>query len=815
MAARPAWVSAHDDIAIDNVVVTSTRTTTTSVTSLDGNYNWTASYTENGLPVSIADTDNSIIDADSSNLASATVTLTNAQAGDRLLVNGSAAASGTVSGISYTISGTTVTLSGSATKANYEAAIRAIQFDSTSDAPSTTPRNISVVVNDGTFNSNTAITTINVTALNDAPVNTLPGATEGSVGWNTNEDTNVSLTGLSVSDVDAASGTITVTLGVATGTISAATAGGVTVGGSGTASLTLTGTLANINAFLLASAPTYTPVANANGSVTLTMTTNDGGNTGGAAQQDADTRSITINAVNDAPTLDLDANNSSGASGANFVGPYVEGTAGGVFFVDGDRTIGDVDNNNAASATIVLTNAQAGDVLSISGALPAGITSTIDTSVPGQITLTLTGSATRTSYQAALSQLRYSSTSDNPTLSGTVLTRNIQVTVSDGALNSNTAISTINVIGVNDAPVDGDETNTVIEDTTRTVADGAAGDLLNNATDPDGNPLTITAFTIAGQTGPFVVGSAYAIVGVGTLTINANGSYSFAPLAKFTGAIPVVTYTVSDGALADTSTLTLTMTPVNDAPVVDLNSGQVLQEQITNGGFPNGAGWTVSPGGWTFPGLAAYIDLDTGTHTLTSGVITGLNNGAAPSGSAQVALDLFWNNSLPAASSSASTLNVIVGGVLYARVVSTTGAGTSATITYFNGATGNFTTATASIYTSWLIDLPSTVSSSGTLVFEFVAGGGAADDFRIDNVSIKTFVDATAGTDFSTTYTENGAPVSIADTDNTILDVDDTNMELAVIALTNPQAGDRLLVNGSAAASGTVNGISYTISGVP
>ena len=549
----------------------------------------------------------------------------------------------------------------------------------------------------------------------------------------------------------------------------------MTVGGSGTASLTLTGTLANINAFLLASAPTYTPVANANGSVTLTMTTNDGRNTGGAAQQDADTRSITINAVNDAPTLDLDANNSSGASGANFVGPYVEGTAGGVFFVDGDRTIGDVDNNSGVGNYRPYQCASGGCAEYL-WRTARRYTSTIDTSVPGQITLTLTGSATRTSYQAALSQLRYSSTSDNPTLSGTVLTRNIQVTVSDGALNPNTAISTINVIGVNDAPVDGDETNTVIEDTTRTVADGAAGDLLNNATDPDGNPLTITAFTIAGQTGPFVVGSAYAIVGVGTLTINANGSYSFAPLAKFTGAIPVVTYTVSDGALADTSTLTLTMTPVNDAPVVDLNSGQVLQEQITNGGFPNGAGWTVSPGGWTFPGLAAYRPRygDAHTHQWCHHRV---EQWRRPSGSAQVALDLFWNNSLPAASSSASTLNVIVGGVLYARVVSTTGAGTSATITYFNGATGNLTTATASVYSSWLIDLPSTVSSSGTLVFEFVAGGGAADDFRIDNVSIKTFVDATAGTDFSTTYTENGAPVSIADTDNTILDVDDTNVE--------------------------------------
>ncbi len=56
---------------------------------------------------------------------------------------------------------------------------------------------------------------------------------------------------------------------------------------------------------------------------------------------------------------------------------------------------------------------------------------------------------------------------------------------------------------MNDAPVDGNETNTTNEDTTLTVADGATGDLLNNATDADGNPLTITAFSVAGQVGPF------------------------------------------------------------------------------------------------------------------------------------------------------------------------------------------------------------------------------------------------------------------------------------------------------------------------
>ncbi|MFM9912174.1 MAG: DUF4347 domain-containing protein, partial [Methylophilaceae bacterium] len=86
-------------------------------------------------------------------------------------------------------------------------------------------------------------TTVNITAVNDAPVNTAPAS------YTTLEDTAFKLTGLSVSDVDAAAGNITVTLSVSNGTLVAANAGGVTVAGSTTNSIVLTGTLANINTY--------------------------------------------------------------------------------------------------------------------------------------------------------------------------------------------------------------------------------------------------------------------------------------------------------------------------------------------------------------------------------------------------------------------------------------------------------------------------------------------------------------------------------------------------------------------------------------
>ena len=141
----------------------------------------------------------------------------------------------------------------------------------------------------------TCTSTITVAAVNDAPVNTLPA------NYSTNEDTSVGLTGISLVDVDAGSGTLTATFGVTSGTLTAASGGGVTVSGSGTSALILSGTLANLNTYLAgASSPTYVPIADFNGPVTLTLTTNDGGNTGsGGTLTDVDTSTITVAAVTD------------------------------------------------------------------------------------------------------------------------------------------------------------------------------------------------------------------------------------------------------------------------------------------------------------------------------------------------------------------------------------------------------------------------------------------------------------------------------------------------------------------------------------
>ncbi len=128
-------------------------------------------------------------------------------------------------------------------------------------------------------------------------MNTVPSA------QTVNEDTNLSFTGLSVADVDAGAANVQTTVSAMNGTITPASGSGATITGSGTASAQITGTLTQVNAALNGLA--YRGTANWNstrGTETLTVVTNDQGNTGtGGAKSDTDTVGITVSAVNDKP----------------------------------------------------------------------------------------------------------------------------------------------------------------------------------------------------------------------------------------------------------------------------------------------------------------------------------------------------------------------------------------------------------------------------------------------------------------------------------------------------------------------------------
>ena len=121
-----------------------------------------------------------------------------------------------------------------------------------------------------------------INGANDGPVNTVPAA------QSVNEDTALSISGVSVNDVD--SNLSTTRLTVASGTVTVSLAGGATIsaGANGSSTLTLSGTQAQINAAL--GSISYQGNADFNGADTLTVLSTD---SNGAT--DSDTVAITVN----------------------------------------------------------------------------------------------------------------------------------------------------------------------------------------------------------------------------------------------------------------------------------------------------------------------------------------------------------------------------------------------------------------------------------------------------------------------------------------------------------------------------------------
>lgn len=94
-----------------------------------------------------------------------------------------------------------------------------------------------------------------------------------------------------------------------------------------------------------------------------------------------------------------------------------------------------------------------------------------------------------------------------------------------------------------------------------------SSNVLLNDSDPDANPLTVTTASIPLATATPVSGldiNGNVVANAGTLTLNANGTYTFSPAANFTGTVNPVTYTACDNgtpALCDTASLSIKVVP--------------------------------------------------------------------------------------------------------------------------------------------------------------------------------------------------------------------------------------------------------------
>ena len=242
----------------------------------------------------------------------------------------------------------------------------------------------------------------------------------------------------------------------------------------------------------------------------------------------------------------------------------VDNTNAQVAIASPDVDVQDPNDTQIESANIVITNAQVGDLLSISGTLPGGITASAYNASTGE--LTLSGTATLAEYEQAIEQIQFS------TYSNVYTDRAIEVTVNDGGLDSNVATSVITVNQVNDWPVVASNSITVDEESTDT-------SLGLSASDPNGNPLTITVsglpilgtVTLADGT-PVANGQTLSQVELAGLQYDAPDDYNG------TDDPGDFTYVVNDGIAPVTGTVDIAVNPINDDPVANADTLTVSED---------------------------------------------------------------------------------------------------------------------------------------------------------------------------------------------------------------------------------------------
>ncbi|MDF1855427.1 Ig-like domain-containing protein, partial [Pseudooceanicola sp.] len=127
------------------------------------------------------------------------------------------------------------------------------------------------------------------------------------------------------------------------------------------------------------------------------------------------------------------------------------------------------------------------------------------------------------------------------------------VTFFDGAGAATGTMRFINIENVilptDEAPIVVDETATIDEDTTL-----ENFDILTNDVDPEGAPVSLVGTPLAQH---------------GTVTVNPDGTINYTPDADYNGS-DTITYVVSDpGGNTSTGTVTVTVNPVDDAPVAN------------------------------------------------------------------------------------------------------------------------------------------------------------------------------------------------------------------------------------------------------
>ncbi len=241
---------------------------------------------------------------------------------------------------------------------------------------------------------------------------------------------------------------------------------------------------------------------------------------------------------------------------------------------------------DTAAPTVTSTAFSVGENQSVAGSLAA-------TDASGPVTFALgTGADSALFALANGNQLRFLAAPnfEAPSDGNTDNVYVVNVVATDAAGNSTSVAINVTVGNVNEAP-------TAVADQASTNEDNAVVvNVGSNDTDPDaGAVLGVTAATVRG-------GSA-----IGSVSFS-GGSLTFTPAQDFNGTA-IIDYTISDGSLASNSAATVTVNPVNDAPV---NGTTIAPQTVAEDNL------------WVFTVPAgSFSDVDRDTLTLSATLATG------------------------------------------------------------------------------------------------------------------------------------------------------------------------------------------------
>ncbi len=433
---------------------------------------------------------------------------------------------------------------------------------------------------DGTPLSDSDDIAITVSSINNAPVNTVPGA------QTVDEDTSISITGISVNDVDGNLATTQLT--VTNGNLNVDLTGGATISGGAndSSTLTLSGSQTQINAALASLA--YQGDLNYNGSDTLTVLSTD---SDGTPLSDSDDVAITVNAINDAPvntvptTATVNEDTALAMTGANLI------------------SVTDVDGN-LASTQLTVGNGTLSVTLSGAATISAGAS--------GTNTLTISGS--EADINATLASLIYQGTSN---FTGTDTLTKVS-TDSAGTPLSDTDATIITVSSVNDAGTFAGNVSATTNEDTATAGTVTFTDTADGFTTPNFSINTAATNGIA--------------------AIDAAGNWTYTPTANYNGADSFTVQVTDDDGNVETQVISITVTQINDAGTFAGNVSATTNEDTATAGTvtfsdtadgfttpnfsintaaTNGAAAIDAAGNWTYTPGSNYNGADSFTVQVT------------------------------------------------------------------------------------------------------------------------------------------------------------------------------------------------------